>query len=88
MSPKNENPSPRRGGKTAALIALVAALAGGTGGVALSPRVLAADVLTRQEFDEALTRVVAKLENIEQRVAELREEAAVARYEREHRGRP
>jgi hypothetical protein len=85
MSPKNEHEAPRRGAKSAALIALAAALAGGTGGVVISPRMAAADTLTRQELSDALGPIVAKLEAIEMRVTALGEEAAVARYEREHR---
>jgi hypothetical protein len=62
------------------------ALAGGTGGVAMTPIFRTADAyITKADLAEALTPMNAKLEKIETALIDLHAEAAVARYARERR---
>lgn len=75
--------------KAAAILALTSALAGGTGGVAMRPIFSTTDAyITKADLADALTPMNAKLEKIETALTDLHAEAAVARYEREHRSAP
>lgn len=87
MSPQRTDTAPRapRTVKTTALVALIAALLGGTGGIAITPRVNDPALVTKDDLREILAPVNAKLSQIESAVSDLRAEAAVARYERDHR---
>ena len=87
MSPPST--APKMNSKAATIIALAAALAGGTGGVVIRPMVRTSDAyITKADLAEALTPMNAKLEKIETALTDLHAEAAVARYEREHRSAP
>lgn len=72
-------------GKAATLLALAAALAGGTGGFAITPMVRTPDAyVTKTDLAEALSPIASDLKEIRGDVTNLREEVAVARYAREH----
>ena len=88
MSPQRTDPAPRTGAKSTAIIALAAALLGGGGGVALTPRTNGTDSVSKADMNEALSPINTKLEHIENAITELRAEAAVSRFEREHRRTP
>jgi hypothetical protein len=88
MSPQRTEPAPRAGAKATAIIALAAALLGGGGGVALTPRTTGTDSVSKADVNDALAQINTKLEHIESAITELRAEAAVSRYEREHRRTP
>ncbi len=86
MSPRITDPAPRAGTKFTAIIALVAALLGGGGGIAVTPMIrTSAAYVTKDDLADALTPMNAKLEKIESALTDLHAEAAVARYDREHR---
>ena len=88
MSPQRTESAPRNGARTTALVALVAALLGGSGGAALMPYANNAGLVSKDDMNAAVMRIEAKLERIEIAITELHAEAAVARYEREHRVAP
>ena len=86
MAPQNTAPAAKAAPKATAIVALIAALAGGTGGIVIRPMVRTSDAyITKADLAEALTPMNAKLEKIETALIDLHAEAAVARYEREHR---
>jgi hypothetical protein len=85
MSPRNPDAPPRNGTRTTALIALAAALLGGTGGAVITPHANNSALVTKEDLREILAPVNTKLSQIETAVSDLRAEAAVTRYEREHR---
>lgn len=88
MSPQAKESPPSLGKKTTATIALIAALLGGGGGVALTPHMSQPDAVSKADLKDALTPINGKLASIEAAITDLRAEAAVARYEREHRPTP
>ncbi len=89
MSPQRTDPAPRPGGKVTAIVALVAALIGGGGGIAVTPMIRTTDAyITKADLADALTPMNAKLEKIETALTDLHAEAAVARYAREHSEMP
>jgi hypothetical protein len=88
MSPQHTEPPPRNGTKTTALVALVAALLGGTGGLVITPRTNQSDAVSKDDLREALAPIAGELKELRADVTNLREEVAVARYAREHRNTP
>ena len=88
MTPRNENIRPPwLDSKSAVIIALVAALLGGTGGVAITPLMkesAGAAYITKADLGDALAPILSQLAAIQKDVMQLREEVAVARYAREH----
>lgn len=87
MSPPRTEPAPRAVTKSTAIIALIAALLGGTGGIVITPRTSSTDSVSKADMNEALSPINTKLEHIENAIADLRAEAAVSRFEREQRRR-
>lgn len=89
MSPRNTETAPSKSrAKSTATIALVAALLGGTGGIAITPRISTDDAINKTDLREALAPIVSELKELRTDVVTLREEVAVARYAREHRSTP
>ena len=65
--------------------ALLSLVLGCTGGVTITPLVSSSDLVRKDDLRDALAPVVAQLADIQRDVASLKAEAAVSRYERDHR---
>lgn len=87
-SPQRTEAAPRNGTKTTALVALIAALLGGTGGIAITPHASTSDLVSKDDLRDALAPIAGELKELRADVTNLREEVAVARYAREHRNTP
>ena len=61
MSPQRIEPAPRAGGKVTAIVALVSALIGGGGGIAITPHTNNAALVTKDDLREILAPVNTKL---------------------------